>query len=40
MARDYLNICLLYQNKYLLDQLQELNRRVDNVLVEDLEKSF
>ncbi|HAT4093904.1 TPA: hypothetical protein I9Z34_002422 [Clostridium perfringens] len=43
MARDYLNVRLSYEAKYWLEQLQEfkqqeLNRRIDNGLVEDIEK--
>ena len=43
MAREYLNIRLAYEAKYWIEYLQELkqqelNRRIDDGLVEDIEK--
>lgn len=43
MAREYLNVRLSYEAKYWLELLQEikqqeLNKRIDNGLVEDIEK--
>lgn len=45
MAREYFNVRLSYEAKYWLELLQEikqqeLNKRMDNGLVEDIEKSF
>ncbi|KEH89735.1 hypothetical protein Z967_06610 [Clostridium novyi A str. 4540] len=45
MAREYLNVRLSYEAKYWLEQLQEykqqeLNKRIDNGLVEDIEKKI
>lgn len=43
MAREYINVRLSYEAKYWLEQLQELkqqelNKRIDDGLVEDIEK--